>query len=216
MALFAQSHLEAIADALGDTSDGLTGAEIAHLLTMTGIEDTDPLITKRKRLLNAFAHDQNGRRDRSRIIGFIRKAMKPARFSREPHRFEPLRANLNRSLSFSGLAVDEEGTLVSTSAAKTLSEAARRAQELRNDLLTRGTSRRHGFLPRGTVGRQLLPRRAGSSEECRRKDTAEDGADGRRRRPRRSCVHRRSTDVGDQCTEDRKREERTEGLCEFS
>lgn len=138
MATFEQSQLEAIADALGDTEDGLTGAEIGHLLSMTAIKDTDPAMTKRKRLYNAFAHDQNNRRDRSRIIGFIRKAMKPARFSRDPHRFEPMRAHLNRALAFSGLAVDDAGTLVSTSAATTLGEATRRAQELRKDLLSRG------------------------------------------------------------------------------
>ncbi|MHC2423122.1 uncharacterized protein (TIGR02391 family) [Sinorhizobium meliloti] len=138
MASFTQAQLEAIADALGDTGDGLTGTEIGHLLSMTEIGDTDPSMTKRKRLFNAFAHDQNARGDRSRIIGFIRKAIKPARFSREPHRFEPMRANLNRALAFSGLAVDDAGTLISTFAATTLSEAARRAQELRKDLVSRG------------------------------------------------------------------------------
>lgn len=138
MVSFPQAQLEAIADALGDTEDGLTGAEIGHLLSMTSIKDTDPLMTKRKRLFNAFAHDQNSRGDRSRIIGFIRKAMTPARFLREPRRFEPLRLNLNRALSFSGLAVDDSGKLITASAATTLSEAAQRAQELRRDLVSRG------------------------------------------------------------------------------
>lgn len=138
MASFSQVQLEAIADALGDTGDGLTGSEIGHLLSMTKIRDTDPALTKRKRLFNAFAHDQNARGDRSHIIGFIRKAMKPARFSREPHRFEPMRAHLNRALAFSGMAIDDAGTLTSTSAAETLSEAARRARELRKDMITRG------------------------------------------------------------------------------
>lgn len=141
MAAFTQSQLEALADALGDTDEGLKGSEIGHLLSMTEIKDTDPAMTKRKRLFNAFAQEQNTRGDRSRIIGFIRKTMRPARFSREPHRFEPMRANLNHALAFSGLAVDEEGTLLTTSAAKTLGEAARRAQELRTDLVRRGVHR---------------------------------------------------------------------------
>ena len=138
MASFTQAQLEAIADALGDTEDGLTGTEIGQLLSMTEIRDTDPSRTKRKRLFNAFAHDQNRRGDRTRIIGFIRKAMKPARFSREPHRFEPMRANLNRALAFSGLAIDDAGTLMQTTTAETLTDAARRARELRKDLVTRG------------------------------------------------------------------------------
>ena len=57
---FTQAQLQAIAEALGDTDDGLTGSEIAHLLTTCGISDVDPTLTKRHRLYNAFAQDQNG------------------------------------------------------------------------------------------------------------------------------------------------------------
>jgi hypothetical protein len=67
--VFTQSQLQAITDALGDTSDGLTGGEIAHLLATCAIKDTDPEHTKRHRLYNAFAHDQNMRQDRTRILG---------------------------------------------------------------------------------------------------------------------------------------------------
>ena len=40
-------------------TDGLTGSEIADLLAACEITDTDPTITKRHRLYNAFAHEQN-------------------------------------------------------------------------------------------------------------------------------------------------------------
>jgi uncharacterized protein (TIGR02391 family) len=135
---FTQSQLRAIADALGDTSDGLTGGEIAHLLASCKIKDTDPQITKRHRLYNAFVHEQNARQNRTRILGFIRKAMKPELYAREPQRFEPMRTNLNRALAFAGLAIDATGTLYGIEHAKTLSDAERRAQELRADLITRG------------------------------------------------------------------------------
>jgi len=135
---FTQSQLRAIADALGDTSDGLTGGEIAHLLASCNIIDSDPLITKRHRLYNAFVHDQNARQNRTRILGFIRKAMKPELYVRQPQRYEPMRAVLNRALAFAGLAVDATGTLYGIEHAKTLSDAERRAQELRADLITRG------------------------------------------------------------------------------
>jgi len=95
-------------------------------------------MTKRHRLYNAFAHDQNRRQDRTRILGFIRNAMKPERFTREPQRFEPMRGNLNRALAFAGLCVDESGTLKAAEKARTLSEAQRRADELRADLSARG------------------------------------------------------------------------------
>lgn len=135
---FSQSQLQAIADAMGDTSDGLTGSEIGFLLESAKIFDSDPAMTKRIRLYNAFAHEQNARKDRLYILAFIRKAMKPERFMRNPERFEPMRANLNRALAFAGMAVNEAGELITIDAARTLSDAERRAQELRADLLGRG------------------------------------------------------------------------------
>jgi hypothetical protein len=64
--------------------------------------------------------------------------MKPERFAREPERFEPMRLNLNRALAFAGLAVEASGALGSVEAAKTLSQATRRARELKSDLTSRG------------------------------------------------------------------------------
>jgi hypothetical protein len=98
------------------------------------VVDTDPHITKRHRLYNAFAHCQNNKQDRIPILAFIRYAMKPEHYAREPGRYEPMRANLNRALAFAGLAVEESGTLISVEQAQTLSEAQRRASELRADL----------------------------------------------------------------------------------
>jgi uncharacterized protein (TIGR02391 family) len=138
MTCFPQEQLQAIADALGDTDDGLTGSEIEHLLASCRMADVDATMTKRHRLYNAFANDQNKRQDRTFILGFIRKAMKPERFVRCSERFEPMRARLNQALAFAGLAVDATGTLASVEQARTLSEAQRRAQELRADLTTRG------------------------------------------------------------------------------
>lgn len=136
--VFSQSELEAIAWALADTNDGLTGPEIGHLLSNLKIADPSPTMTKWKRLYNALVEKQNHDKNRRAILAFIRKAMKPGRFVRAPERFEPLRANLNKALAFSGLAVDASGTLTTIVAATTLTEAARRAQELRSDLTTRG------------------------------------------------------------------------------
>ena len=62
------------------------------------------------------------------------------RFRLGPHSeiAEPIGANLNRALAFSGLAVDAAGELVSADHVKTLPEAARRADELRANLVRRG------------------------------------------------------------------------------
>ena len=136
---FSQGELEALADALGDTGDGLTGGEIEHLPRTCGIPDPSPGLAKRHRLYNAFNASQNARRERLAILAFIRKAMKPGRYLRQPARFEPLRTRLNAALAFSALAVDESGSLVPSTEAKTLPEARRRANELRADLQSRGT-----------------------------------------------------------------------------
>jgi uncharacterized protein (TIGR02391 family) len=135
--LFSQAELKAIASALGDTHDGLKGSEIATLIATCGMIDPGE-ITKRDRIYGAFADSQNTRQDRTRILGFIRHSMKPASYVREPHRFEPMRANLNRALAFAGLAVTESGEIQKVDQARTLPEAERRARELRTDLETRG------------------------------------------------------------------------------
>jgi uncharacterized protein (TIGR02391 family) len=64
--------------------------------------------------------------------------MKPERYAKQPERFEPMRANLNRALAFSGIAVSATGDLSAVTRAETLTEAARRADELRADLTRRG------------------------------------------------------------------------------
>lgn len=135
---FTESQLQAIAEALADTSLGLTGAEIGHLLKSIGMDDPDPTMTKWKRLYNAFVVRQNHSQNRRAILEFIRRALRPERYARDMHRFEPLRANVNRALAFCGLAVDATGKLSDAAKASTLGEAARRAQELRADLTSRG------------------------------------------------------------------------------
>ena len=137
MAFFTQDQLEAIAGALGDTTQGLTGPEIQHLLSSSKMTDPGPL-TKRVRLYNAFVESQNTKQNRTHILEFIRLSMKPARYSREPERYEPLRANLNQALAFAGLIVDQAGSLSSIEAAQTLPEAQRRARVWRADLEGRG------------------------------------------------------------------------------
>jgi uncharacterized protein (TIGR02391 family) len=132
--LFTESQIQAIADALGDTSEGLTGSEIGRLLVSCKMEDRSPEMTKRHRLFNAFVESQNQRQDRIAILAFIRKAMKPEQYAQYRERFEPMRTNLNRALLFAGLVVDAGGKLESVEAAQTLTEAQRRANELRADM----------------------------------------------------------------------------------
>jgi len=110
MALFPQDQLEAIANALGDTDTGLTGPEIELFLASARMNDPGK-ITKRIRIYNAFVESQNAKRNRTHVLEFIRLAMKPARYSRSPERFEPMRAIVNQALAFASLMVDQAGIL---------------------------------------------------------------------------------------------------------
>jgi len=135
---FSQSHIEAIARALGDTADGLTGGEIDHVLALARIDDIEPTGTKWIRLHNAFCANQNKLGHRRHIQAFIRFAMKPERHLHRPDRFEKLRALLNRALAFAGIAVGPDGRLIDTEEVTTIDAATRRAQALRADLVARG------------------------------------------------------------------------------
>lgn len=135
---FTDTQLGAIAAALGDTSSGLTGAEIGFLLSASRISDVDPTASKRVRLYNAFANNQNSQQNRTYVLAFVRKSMKPERYLSNPGRFEPLRIRLNQALLFAGLVVDHCGTLQEVTQARTISEARIRAEELRADLVKRG------------------------------------------------------------------------------
>jgi len=134
---FEGTQIEAIARALGHTDDGLTGTEIGFLLGAAKINDVQPTEAKWRRLHNAFATHQNAKRDRTHILAFIRKAMKPERWLAKPEKYEPLRARLNQALLFSGLAVQEDGELVEATKVSTIADAQRRSNELRAALLKR-------------------------------------------------------------------------------
>jgi hypothetical protein len=54
VAPFTAQHLEAICRVLADTDTGLTGSEIGYLLQDSRIVDTDPTLTKWKRLFSGL------------------------------------------------------------------------------------------------------------------------------------------------------------------
>jgi hypothetical protein len=128
---FPADALEAIAKVLADTRDGLTGSDIAHILQECRIRDTDPTMTKWRRLYNAFVHAQNAVQHGGMVVGFIHKAMKPARWRGRSTDFGDMRVNLNEALYLTGLELGEDGCLREVEASCTLSEAEKRADHLR-------------------------------------------------------------------------------------
>jgi len=128
---FRSANLEAIAKALGHTSLGLTGSEIGNILAQCEVADVDPAATKWKRLFNALVEYQNSKQSANHVVGFIHKAMAPARWTSRRTEFEELRSLLNPALAFVGLQLNEGGEVKRAKAATTLTEAEARAGRLR-------------------------------------------------------------------------------------
>lgn len=136
---FESAQLEAICKVLGDTSRGLTGSEIQHILCEVRADDPNPELTKWIRLFNAFASTQNRHNVGNHVIQFINKAMSPARYASAPELFNWRRDNLDVALAFAGYAVRNDGKVVHSTKETTVDGARARAGRLRNLLEARGT-----------------------------------------------------------------------------
>lgn len=99
--------MENICKVIANTDTGLTGAEIGRLLAESLIEDTDPTMTKWKRLFNAFAHNQNKNKCSNNILTFLSKAMQPVRYVDNQELFKYRLLELNKRLCFVGLELSE-------------------------------------------------------------------------------------------------------------
>ena len=69
--MFEPHVLEGLCRSIGDTSDGLTGTEIAQVLLNSKIPDIDSQNTKWKRLYSAFADWQNKNQCSNHILIFL-------------------------------------------------------------------------------------------------------------------------------------------------
>lgn len=99
--------LENICRVIANTETGLTGTEIGRLLAESLMQDTDPTMTKWKRLFNAFVHYQNKHKCSNNILTFLSKAMQPVRYVDNPELFQHRLLELNKRLCFVGLELSE-------------------------------------------------------------------------------------------------------------
>jgi len=132
-----ETHLQAVCDIIGDTSEGLTGSEIGRLLSQCGINDPEPTMTKRHRLFIALSTKQDKDGCANNVVNFVQTVMNPVRFVRNTAGFHELRRQLNEVCAFAGLYIGEDGKARSIAPASTLPEAQARAGRLRAALLQR-------------------------------------------------------------------------------
>lgn len=135
--IFKEGEIERIAKILGDTDYGLTGTDIGHILQGTGINDIDHQKTKWKRLFNALAIAHNERHSGNHILGFISRALEPARWAGKKNRYFVLIEEINTVLAFHGLEFRDDGKFHTIHKVETLTEAEKRAKKLRSVLQER-------------------------------------------------------------------------------
>ncbi len=130
--VFNANAIEQISRVLGDA---VTASEIEPILRQCRIvERPAESNTKWRRIRATLLGQQEQDQSANAICKFIMLVMDPVRFVDEHNKFESLRANLNKTLAFSGLSLNQSGQLERVSAASTLSEAEERARTLRHKL----------------------------------------------------------------------------------
>jgi len=134
---FGSGDLEALCKVLADTDTGLTGSEIAHILAQIDIVDTDPTMTKWKRLYNAFVNDQNKRQYGNKVLSFIATALQPTRYINNRELYGSILMGVNTVLAFHGLEFKDDGKFHRIKSVSTLTEAEKRAKKLKTSVFDR-------------------------------------------------------------------------------
>lgn len=137
IAPFNSQHLEAACRILADTSRGLTGPQIGHILEDMRVTDVTPEMTKWKRLFNALADVQNKYGVGNHLIMFVNRAMNPVGYARDRDAFEWRRNEINVVLAFSGFFVQNDGRVARASKESTIDGARARAGRMRAALESR-------------------------------------------------------------------------------
>ncbi|MCG7848237.1 MAG: TIGR02391 family protein [ANME-2 cluster archaeon] len=134
---FRSGDLEALCKVIADTDTGLTGTEIGDTLAQIGVVDTDPTMTKWRRLYYALVDNQNKRHDGNRVLSFIAKALHPTRYINKSEHYELMLRGVNTVLAFHGLNFRDDGKFHTIKPVSTLAEAEKRAQKFKTSVFDR-------------------------------------------------------------------------------
>lgn len=131
---FNAQQLQSACKILADTDRGLTGSEIGYILADCRLNDTNPQMTKWKRVFNSLAEAQNKHKVGNHLIMFITRALNPVNYSRGRNTFNWRRNELNTILVFSGYQVKDDGKVHRVTKETTLKGALARANALKHAL----------------------------------------------------------------------------------
>ena len=118
---------------MGDTNEGLNGAEISQLLNQLNITDLEPDMNKRNRLFEALFEKQKQDMCGNNIIEFIKKSMDPIKYTDNQEYFDERKSKLNQILIFRGYELLDNGDIQKVNKVGTISEA-QKADHLKKKL----------------------------------------------------------------------------------
>ena len=124
---FGEGSVESLAKLLGEYG---SGSDIDRVLANRGLEDHSGQSTKWRRLYWIFLDVQRRYHCANRILDFIQSFLAHVRFVGRNDGFEACRIALNTILAFSGLEYGVDGQYRQRQAARTLTEAERRANTI--------------------------------------------------------------------------------------
>lgn len=130
---FDANTLEQLSIVIGEY---LTGSQLTRFFAQVGYNECST-ITKRIRIFNFFAYAQNNYNCSNKIIEFIQNVVNPVNYINKQSEYLNLLENLNKILAFSGLSINEKGQFLSTTKVETISDAHKKANNLRKILFDR-------------------------------------------------------------------------------
>ena len=133
---FDPGTVEAIAKVLGEAG---SGTDISRYLQTSGLVDDSEESTKWRRLNFVFLKSQVTTKSANQILAFVQSYLVPSRFVGKRNEFEQHRGELNAILILQGLDYGKDGQFSKTTQAKTLDEAEKRANGIRDKLAARNT-----------------------------------------------------------------------------
>jgi uncharacterized protein (TIGR02391 family) len=126
-----ENHLENIARILGDE---ITGSKLTDIFKRLSIIDNSGESTKWRRVYYSLLNRQRQDRCGNNIADFIKTILAPAMYLGNEERFEEIRGQVNKLLSFDGLTLNNKGEFELVTKAKTISDAEKRTRTLSSKL----------------------------------------------------------------------------------
>lgn len=137
-------EIRSLSNVIGDTDNGLSGADINRALEDVGIEykcvSGD---NKRDRLYNCLRNDYECYRSSNQIVTFLNTVMDPGRYviQRDRRKYDYLFEHINKCMRLKGYQYDKSGALVEVPKANSLDDVDKLINEMKTWMYYRSLHR---------------------------------------------------------------------------